>query len=293
MDRFAKSVSLAYFKVQKKVIIPEKWILLRRLGKDQLTLAAQLRLEWIIFYHTVSRENASHTASHFGISRKTLHKWLDRFNETNLRFLEEQSKRPIKLRGWMVTFKEEARILELRKKNMELGKRKLKRIYFREYGENISTWKIERVIRTHKLYPDLKEHEYLVEKKAQSKPTLRIHEIKETVSQINQFGFLWHIDAIIIWWYGQRRVIFTAIEHLSKIAFARVYTTNSSGFAEDFLKRLMYLAEGRVNLMHQDNGSEFKGSFERACETLNILQVYSRPYTPKDNPALERFNSTV
>ena len=293
MDRFAKSVNLAYFKVQKKVIIPEKWTLLRRLGKDQLTLSAQLKLEWMIFYHTVGQTNASSVALHFGISRKTLHKWLGRFNETNLRSLEEKSKRPVKLRGWMVTAREQERIINLRKKNMELGKKKLKRIYFREYGESISTWKIERVIRRYKLYPDLKEHEYLVEKKAQSKPKLRIHEIKEAISQIKQFGFLWHIDAIIIWWYGTRRIIFTAIEDLTRIAFARVYSTNSSGYAEDFLKRLMYLAEGRVNLMHQDNGSEFKGSFERACETLNILQVYSRPYTPKDNPVLERFNNTI
>jgi len=45
--------------------------------------------------------------------------------------------------------------------------------------------------------------------------------------------------------------------------------------------------------MHQDNGSEFQGAFERACQTLGILQIYSRPHTPKDNPSLERFNSTI
>lgn len=55
----------------------------------------------------------------------------------------------------------------------------------------------------------------------------------------------------------------------------------------------MYLVEGRVDIMHQDNGSEFQGEFEKACSKLNILQIYSRPYTPKDNPALERFNSTI
>lgn len=55
----------------------------------------------------------------------------------------------------------------------------------------------------------------------------------------------------------------------------------------------MYLVEGKVDIMHQDNGSEFQGEFEKACRTLGIIQVYSRPRTPKDNPSLEKFNDTV
>lgn len=292
MDKFAKSVHLAYFKTKDKPLT-DKWLRIRNIGKDNLTLSAQLKLEWIISYHTLFNSNASKTANHFGISRKTFHKWLGRFNEKNLKTLEDKSKTPHTKRGWMVTLKEEERIISLRKENMEFGKKKLKTICQRDYGENISTWKIERVIRKHQLYPDKIKYQYQVEKKAKGKPKVRIHEVKEMIKEIKEFGFLWHIDTIIIWWYGYRRVIFTAIEDVTKIAFARVYPTNSSIFAEDFLKRLMYLVEGRVDIMHQDNGSEFQGDFERACSKLNILQIYSRPHTPKDNPALERFNSTI
>lgn len=297
LDRFARSVQLAYFK-SKDLPLPDRWNLLRGRARKTLSLDAQLKLEWIISYHTLFRRNAKSTALHFGISRKTFHKWLGRFNETNLTTLEESSRAPKKVRDWMVSHQEEMMIIKLRKENMELGKKKLKRIYFREYGLWISTWKIERVIRKHKLYPDPVKHDKLVEKKAKSEAKIRIHEVKAAIKQglipdTNQFGFLWHIDAIIIWWYGTRRIIFTALEETTKIGFARVYTTNKSNYAQDFLKRLMYLVEGRVDLMHSDNGSEFKGDFERACSSLNILQVYSRPRTPKDNPALERFNSTV
>lgn len=270
-----------------------KWVLLRKLGQDQLTLSGQLKLEWMIYYHSQAKKNAKATADYFGISRKTLHKWLGRFDDKHLKSLEEHSRAPGKTRDWMVTFTEEERILSLRKKNLEFGKKKLKRIYFRDYGETISTWKIERVIRKHKLYPDPVKHDKIVEKRRRSEPKIRIHEVKDQIKQVKQFGFLWHIDAIIIWWYGKRRIIFTALEEVTKIGFARVYTTNSSSYAEDFLKRLMYLVEGRVDLMHSDNGSEFKGDFETACEKLGILQIYSRPYTLKDNPTLERFNSTV
>ena len=282
-----------YFFFAKQIDIPEKWVLLRSIAKDTLSLKAQEKLGWIIFYDTIAKKNVLHTASYFGINPKTLHKWFKRFNEKNLSSLEEQSRKPKKTRGWMVTREEETNIVGLRKKNMELGKTKLKVLYKREYAKLISTWKIERVIRKHNLYPDKVKHEYQVKKRRNSKAKVRIHTIKEQLKQIKEFGFLWHIDAIIIWWYGQRRIIFTAIEDLTKIAFARVYTTNTSGYAEDFLERLIYLTEGKVNIMHQDNGAEFQGAFERACQTLGILQIYSRPHTPKDNPALERFNNTI
>jgi len=271
----------------------KKWDILRTIAKTTVSQKAQLKLEWIIFYYTVGQKNALATSSQFGINPKTLHKWKRRFNERNLYSLEEHSKKPIKTRDWMVSFEEEASIKDLRKKNMELGKKKLKVLYFKEYGKVISTWKIERVIRKHNLYPDPVKHDYQVEKRGKSEAKIRIHTIKEQLKQIKKFGFLWHIDAIIIWWYGSRRIIFTAIEEITKIAFARVYKTNTSGFSEDFLKRLMYLTQGKINIMHQDNGSEFKGAFKRACQTLGILQIYSRPYTPNDNPALERFNNTI
>lgn len=281
-----------YFK-SRPIKIPDKWILLRSIGKDSLSKKAQEKLEWIIFYETLGQRNAIYTASYFGINPKTLHKWLGRFNEKNLTSLEEKSRRPVKTRGWTISKEEESNIIVLRKENMEYGKLKLKKLYKDEYHRNISTWRIERVIRKYNLYPDKLKHNYLVEKRKKSKPKIRINTIKEIIKNIRQFGFLWHIDAIIIWWYGERRIIFTAIEEYSKIAYARVYKTNSSAFSEDFLKRLLYLCEGKIEVMHSDNGAEFEGEFEKACRRLDIARVYSRAYTPKDNATLERFNSTV
>ncbi len=285
------SPGLAYWPA--KDVIPEKWILLRNLGRDTLSPKGQEKLEWIIFYHTLGKQQATYTAGYFGITRKTLHKYLARFDERNLRSLEEHSRRPERVRFWMVTPEEEKNIKTLRKKNMEFGKKKLKVLFKKEYGADISTWKIERVIRYHKLYPDPVKHTKQVQKRRNAQPKIRIHTVKEQLQTIKQFGFLWHIDAIVIWWNGQRRIIFTALEDKTKIAFARVYKSNTSGFSEDFLKRLMYLVEGKVEIIHSDNGSEFAGVFETACGKLNITQIYSRPYTPKDNPALERFNKTV
>ena len=259
---------------------------------EKLRLSSQARekLEWIIFYLTVGKENATYTAFYFGITRKTLHKWLSRFDESNLRTLEEKSRAPVKRRTWEVTLKEEERIIALRKvTKCKYGKKKLKALYLREYSEGISTWKIERVIRKYKLYREKQVKRSQTEAKRKKKKKVLIHEIKKR----NEFGFIWHIDAIILYWYGVRRVIFTAIEDITKIAFARSYKTNSSKVSCDFLERLMYLVRGNVNFIHSDNGSEFEGSFKDACNILGLTHIYSRPRTPTDNPALERFNWTL
>jgi hypothetical protein len=47
-------------------------------------------------------------------------------------------------------------------------------------------------------------------------------------SSPDQFNLLWHIDPLIISWSGLRRTIITAIEEVTKIAYARVYPTHSS-----------------------------------------------------------------
>jgi transposase InsO family protein/transposase-like protein len=281
-----------YFK--RKPIVPKTgWDYYRKRGRTILSKDAQLKLEWIIFYFTVGNYHATKTAQHFGVTRKTLHKWLKRFDTRNLSALEEHRRTPILKRQWGVLREEEANIISLRKKNMEYGKKKLQVLYLREFGITISTWKIERVIRRYNLFPEKEKHQYKVKKRGKQHSKMRIHTIKEQLKKNTEFGFLWHIDTVVVWWYGERRTILTAIEDRTKIAYARVYKTNTTSYTKDFLERLMYLVEGKVSIMHSDNGSEFQGLFEQTCKQLTIQQIYSRPHTPKDNPALERFNNTI
>lgn len=72
-----------------------------------------------------------------------------------------------------------------------------------------------------------------------------------------------------------------------------MYTAHSSYNSRDFLNRLYYLLDGRIDNIQTDNGSEFKKSFEKACSQLNIPQYYSHVKTPKDNAVCERFNRTL
>ena len=255
-----------------------------------ISAKAKERLEWIIFYHTVSKKNATSTANYFGISRKTFHKWRSRFNPKFIQSLEGKSRRPHKLRTWQVTSLEEARIVKLRKRYLKYGKVKLKVLYKRQYQKDISTWKIERVVRKHNLYPDPTEHKRQVKKRKNRGKRARIHKMD---TKRFKAGKLWHTDTIEVRWYGTKRYIITAIEDKTKLGYARVYKNHSSRSAADFLKRLVYLSRGDISVIHSDNGSEFAGEFEKAVSDLHLFQVYSRVRTPNDNPSVERFNRTI
>jgi DNA-binding MarR family transcriptional regulator len=176
MYRLSKNVKLAYFPVSDIVHIPDKWSLLRMVGKRTLSDKAQLKLEWIIFYHAVGKEHTNDTTAHFGITRKTLHKWLKRFDEKNLSSLEEKSRKPANTRKREISMLQEERVKKLRNKHKRWGKMKLQRRYLKVYGEYISSWKIQRVIEDNNLYFDkvVQQRKAKRQKQAQNHPKKRI-----------------------------------------------------------------------------------------------------------------------
>jgi len=178
-----KPDSFYFFK--RKPIVPisrDKYELWREVADFWgFTTQERLRVEWMVFYYTVAKENAALTAKHFGIARKTFHKWFNRFkgSKYNVKCLADQSKAPRHKRTWEITLTQEERIRRLRSKYPHYGKRKLKALYEKDYSEQISSWKIERVIRRHKLYPDKQKAEKIARKRARArqKPKKRITQL--------------------------------------------------------------------------------------------------------------------
>jgi transposase len=118
------------------------------------TLKRSTKLEWIIFYYTICGKKKAPTARHFGITRKTLHKWLTRFDERHLISLEEQSRAPQKTRKRAITPEQRERIRKLRRRHIRWGKMKLQEQYHKQYGEKLSSWKFQVVIAEENLYYD-------------------------------------------------------------------------------------------------------------------------------------------
>ena len=253
----------------------------------KLSSSAKKRLAWMDYYH--KHRNISQTCRYFGISRKTFHHWKNRYQPFHLESLEEHNRRPKHTRNWEVLKVQEARVLILRKKYIRYGKEKLKILYEQQYHEEISSWKIQRVIEKHNIYYSPVKTELMRRRRRASEPKRRITELKKESRE----GFLIQADTIVLNWPWGKRYILTGIDHHSKIAFARMYTSKHSKHAADFLKRLYYLFDGKILNVQTDNGSEFAQHFRDAVTELKLNQYFSRLKTPKDNAFDERFNRTV
>jgi transposase InsO family protein len=105
--------------------------------------------------------------------------------------------------------------------------------------------------------------------------------------------FLFQLDTIVIYRDNLKRYILTAVDHATKLGYARMYKNKSSRAAADFLYRLRYLVGQPIENLQTDNGSEFAWEFERATAKLGIQRYFSRVKTPKDNSEIERFNQTL
>jgi len=257
------------------------------LDKGDISRQAKRRLQWMDHYQ--KHKNVSLTCRYFGISRKTFYYWKKRYYPNNLKSLEDKSKRPLNTRKWEVSRKQELRVIELRKKHIRYGKEKLKILYEREYNESISSWKIQRVIERHNLYYHPIKTAKLRKKRRLSQRKRRITELQK----VKRTGFLIALDGITLYGDKLKRHILTGIDIYSKVAFARMYKSKHSRHSADFLKRIYYLLEGRIENLVTDNGSEFEKDFREAVEELSIDRYHSRPRTPMDNPFDERFNRTL
>jgi len=188
-----------------------------------------------------------------------------------LESLKDHSCAPIHTRKWEVTNVEEERIIKLRKEHLLYGKKKIKRLYFRFHGEDISTWKIERVIRKHKLYPDPAGHKRLLAKRARGKenPRLRVNNLPKPQS----IGSLWHLDSIILNFGGIRRAIITGIDDVSKIAYGRMYVSDTSKYTKDFVGCEPHLWYRDVVSFRYDKKGHNMGKSKRKFESDFKLKV--------------------
>lgn len=119
-------------------------------GAARLSPDAKVRLEWIAHY-VMNHATVSETCARFDIARGTFVRWLERFDPRDLSTLEEQP-RDIAPRNSAVPEKAVVLIRALRQKEPLMGKDRISEILQLEYGIELSSSTVGRVIERECLY---------------------------------------------------------------------------------------------------------------------------------------------
>ena len=287
-----KAKQIGFYLVRELSLSKDKYERWLKIAKElKLSKKARQRLIWIIYYETEAKKNAKKTCRHFDIPRSVWYYWRKRFDEKNLRTLEDEFRAPKNTRQKEYTGLQYERVVMLRKKHIRYGKLKLLKLYQNKYpgDKKISGWKVQCIIEISKIYYNAKKQSQANKKRQKAQIKKRITDLKKKPKT----GYLVCLDTIVRHCNGQKRYILTAIDKYAKIAYARMYHNHSSLSAKDFLERLSYLLDGRIENLQTDNGSEFLKHFEEACGQMRVSHYFSRTQTPKDNSVCERFNRTL
>ncbi len=249
-------------------------------------------MRWFDYYLRCG--NARKTCRYFGISPKTFYHWKNRFNAYDLTTLEQESRRPHRVRQLETSADEVERIRELREQYPRWGRKKLAVLLGRE-GIKISASTVGRVMNRLKARGLLREPENVrqakLARRRRRKPRYAVRMPKSY--SIEAPGDLVQVDTLKLQLMSDDvRYHFSARDVVSRWDSARAFRRQSSFAAALFLEYLEKKFPFKVKAIQIDGGSEFKKDFEEAIQKREILLFVIPPRSPKLNSYVERANRT-
>lgn len=249
-----------------------------------LTVKATQRLR-IVDWHFQHGKNVSLTARRFGIQRKTLRRWLKRMKQEGLRGLCDRSSRPHELRKPQTHPSVVKAILELRQARPFWSKYKLHTV-LKRHGVVVSASTIGRT---------LKRYGFISEKVSRKHRKAALHPKKRYPRGlvIRRPGDLVQIDTKHAGYIGGAKSYqFTAIDVLTRLRVLESSPSLSSRHAAKFFQVCQREFPFPIRAVQHDNGSEFRGAFEKQLAQLGITQYFTHVRSPKENSYVERSHRT-
>src|SRR3989344_5592088 len=250
---------------------------------DSLTSEAKRRLK-IIDWHMRHHENISLTARRFGLERKTLRRWRDRFKQRGVLGLNDRSRRPKHVRRPSVPLTIVARTIQLRKQ-YGWSKHKLA-VLLKKEGLPVSVSTVGRILKRSDLIP----------RKASRKRYRAAKHPKHRYPRglkIARPGDLIQIDTKELTLVGGEKLHqFTAIDVLTKLRVLYIHPSTASRNGASFLTQCQREFPFPIKAIQTDNGPEFLGAFRKLCEQKKLPQFFIHPHTPKENTYVERSHRT-
>jgi putative transposase len=274
------------------VLIPGSEYIRSLVRQGTVSKEGARRLRWMDHY--AEHGNARLTCRYFGISPQTFYRWKNRYDPYDLTTLEEESRRPHRVRLRKTPRAVESRVLELRDRYPRWGREKLAVLLERE-GIRLSGSTVGRVMAR------LRERGLLVEpenvrqaklaRRRRRKPRYAVRKPKGY--RVEAPGDLVQVDTLQVWLVPKEvRFQFSAWDMTTKYGASRAYRRQTSTAAADFLHHLKTKFPFPIKAIQIDGGSEFMDQFEEACRSLEIELFVNPPKCPEMNGGVERLNRT-
>jgi len=227
------------------------------------------------------------------ISKATLYRWRRRYKELGLAGLEDEDKRPSRLRKPAWGRKEERFVAKLRKRFPIWGKLKIKVLLERIYKLYLSVATVGRIIRRLVSKGIIKPvHFFMCCVKAKKERAFSSHAQRWRYGmKSNGPGQLVQVDHMTVKLPNGKQVKhFNAICPFTRISFGKAYCVATSALAKDFLNHIQAQFPFKITSIQVDGGSEFMGEFEAECEKEAIGLLVLPPRRPQYNGSVERVN---
>lgn len=230
------------------------------------------------------------TKDAFSVGRSTIYLWKKKIKEGkgSLLGLINKKSKPYNTRRMYVEPKIYEFIKALREKYPRLGKDKIK-ILLDQYclKNNLKT------ISSSKIGKIIKRNNWFLYLGKRTKHTVRPNKERVFGYKVKEPGDLFQIDTLVRFEHGIKRYIITAIDVVSKFAFAYTYKSHSSVSTSDFIQKLIKITPYEIRGIQTDNGSEFLNRFDQFIAQRGIIHFFTYPRCPKQNGVIERFNRTL
>src|SRR3989344_267588 len=227
-------------------------------ARTNLTEKAKHRLgviDWLIAHSG----DISLAARHFGLDRKTVRSWRDKFRKIGLIALNDKSHRPKNVRQSTTGWKTVDEIVKIRKEYPAWSKWKIRSILERR-GVFVSVSTIGRVLK----------RKGLINKRVSAKKSKAAKSPKQRYPR------------------GGRIIYqFTAIDVLTKRRVLKYYSSLLSKNGADFLKYCIQKFPFPIKTIQTDNGKEFLKDFDKMCKELGLPHYFIEARHPKQNTYVE------
>lgn len=247
-----------------------------------LSALAKVRLRWLDYYRGCG--NATLTCRHFGIAHSLFYKWKARFDRLGIKGLNNQTKKPCRVRQREIVFDIRTKIEQLRRANPAWSKYKIAYILKRDEGIVVSPSSVNRVFHDRNLFwPSPISKATLTARRNWKIRRKRAPQGLRGAAP----GSLVEIDVKYLNYLGTTSYQFTAIDTCTKHKYLEIFSTKSAHCAKQFIDHLLAYFPFRVRHINSDNGGEFLSQCHTYLEQKGITHYFSRARTPKDNPMVE------